>query len=208
MTKHSDIGEGKWTFWNRLQSAYALQALGLETPRILDDARDKQFILVDHSSYAHAIDNMAKARIVGILDHHGMGDVKSAEVIPVLSMPVGATGSLVCLCSKYKEYTAGLYHFGIGFVYATPETIAEVSAEMKQYMQEIYPQSNQDFLFCMVSDRDSTWLSWVGDGSEELVRESYEEYEGGEYIIFTPATTRKLKIIPPLMKVLEKRNEK
>ena len=264
------------------ESAYALQALGLETPLILDDARDKQFILVDHSSYAHAIDSMAQARIAGILDHHGIGDVKSAEVIPVLSMPVGATGSLVCLCfqecgteitsgaaramlmgilsdtrnmtynvtdldreayetllpiagiedidvlyegmsnaktsydgmtaeeifnSKYKEYTAGPYRFGIGFVYASPETIAEVSAEMKQYMQEIYPQSSQDYLFCMVSDSGSTWLSWVGDGSEELVRESYEEYEGGEYIIFRPATTRKLKIVPPLTKVLENRNK-
>ena len=49
--------------------------------------------------------------------------------------------------SKYKEYTAGAYHFGIGFVYASSETIAEVSAEMKQYMQEIYPQSGQDYLF-------------------------------------------------------------
>ena len=211
-----------------------------------------------------------------------MGDVKSAEVIPVLSMPVGATGSLVCLCfqecgteitanaaramlmgilsdtrnmtynvtdldreayemllpiagiedadalyegmsnakmsydgmtteeifnSKYKEYTAGQYHFGIGFVYAAPGTIAEVSAEMKQYMRGIYPQCNQDYLFCMVSDSGSTWLSWVGDGSEELVRESYEEYDGGEYIIFRPATTRKLKIVPPLVKVLENRNK-
>ena len=264
------------------ESAYALQALGLEAPSILDNAQNKQFILVDHSSYAHAIDDMAQARIVGILDHHGMGDVKSVEVIPVLSLPVGATGSLVCLCfqecgteisssaaramlmgilsdtrnmtynvtdldreayekllpiagiedinalyegmsnakmsyedmtteqifySKYKEYTAGSYHFGIGFVYASPETIAEVSAEMKQYMQEIYPQSGQDYLFCMVSDSDSTWLSWVGDGSEELVRESYEEYDGGEYIIFRPATTRKLKIVPPLMRVLESRNK-
>ena len=264
------------------ESAYALQALGLEAPLILDDARDKQFFLVDHSSYAHAIDYMAQARIVGILDHHGMGDVKSSEVIPVLSMPVGAAGSLTFLCyqecgteitpytaramlmgilsdtrnmtynvtdldreayeallpiagiedtdalyegmsnaktsydgmtteeifnSKYKEYTAGPYHFGIGFVYASPETIADVSAEMKQYMQEIYPQSNQDYLFCMVSDSDSTWLSWVGDGSEELVRECYEEYDGGEYIIFRPPTTRKLKIVPPLVKVLENRNK-
>ena len=58
---------------------------------------------MDHSSYAHAIDDMAQARIVGILDHHGMGDVKSAEVIPVLSLPVGATRSLVCLCFKECE---------------------------------------------------------------------------------------------------------
>ena len=264
------------------ESAYALKALGLKAPSILDNAQNKQFILVDHSSYAHAIDDMAQARIVGILDHHGMGDVKSAEVIPVLSLPVGATGSLVCLCfkeckteitknaaramlmgilsdtrnmtynvtqldneayetllpiagiedigalyegmsnaktsyddmtteeifnSKYKEYTAGAYHFGIGFVYASSETIAEVSAEMKQYMQEIYPQSGQDYLFCMVSDSDSTWLSFVGEGSEELVRECYEEYDGGEYIIFKPATTRKLKIVPPLTRVLENRNK-
>ena len=104
--------------------------------------------------------------------------------------------------------TAGPYRFGIGFVYTSSETIAEISAEMIQYMQENYPRSNQGYLFCMVSDSGSTWLSWVGDGSEELVRESYAEYEGGEYIVFRPATTRKLKILPSLLAVLENRNEK
>ena len=29
------------------------------------------------------------------------------------------------------------------------------------------------------------------------MRESYEEYDGGEYIVFRPAATRKLKIVPP-----------
>ena len=55
---------------------------------------------------------------------------------------------------------------------ATSDTIEEASAQMKQYMEEIYPQSDQDYLFCMVSDSDSTWLSWVGKGSDELVPES------------------------------------
>ena len=262
------------------ESAYALGALGLEPPRILDDASGKQFILVDHCVYAHAIDHMDLARVVGILDHHGIGDVKSTELIPVFSMPVGAAASLVCLCyrgcgteitphaaramlmgilsdtrnmtynvtetdreayeallpiagiedadalyegmknakttyegmttgeiflSKYKEYEAGPYRFGIGSVFASPETIAEVSAEMKRYMGEIYPKADLDYLFCMVSDNDSTWLSWIGDGAEELVRESFREYDGSEYIIFRPATTRKLKIVPPLITVLENR---
>lgn len=48
--------------------------------------------------------------------------------------------------------------------------------------------------------------SWVGDGADELVRECYSEYDGGEYVIFRPATTRKLKIVPPLTEVLEKRS--
>ena len=73
-------------------------------------------------------------------------------------------------------------------------------------MRQIWPQSDQDYLFCMVSDSDSTWLSWVGDGAEALVRESYPEYDGGEYVIFRPATTRKLKIVPPLTEVLENRS--
>ena len=108
--------------------------------------------------------------------------------------------------SKYKECKAGSYCFGIAYVYASPETIAEVSAEMKSYMQDYWPQSGQDYLFCMVSDTESTWLSWVGDGADELVRECYSEYDGGEYVIFRPATTRKLKIVPPLTEVLEKRS--
>ena len=264
------------------ESAYALQALGLEPPEILDDALGRQFVLVDHSSYDHAIGRMAQARIVGLLDHHGLGGVKSAEVIPVLSLPVGAAASLVCLCyracgagitpaaaramlmgllsdtrnmtynvtdtdreayetllpiagipdpdalyegmknakttydgmttaeifdSKYKAYTAGPYRFGIASVFAEPETIAEVSAEMKRYMREIWPQSGLDYLFCMVSDSGSTWLSWAGDGAEALVRECYPEYGGGEYVVFRPATTRKVKIVPPLTKVLENRRK-
>ena len=108
--------------------------------------------------------------------------------------------------SKYKEYKAGEYCFGIAYVYASHETIAEVSAEMKLYMQDYWPQSGQDYLFCMVSDTESTWLSWVGDGADELVRECYSEYDGGEYVIFRPATTRKLKIVPPHTEALEKRS--
>ena len=262
------------------ESEYALEYLSIEKPVIMDNAQDKQFFLVDHSSYAQALDNMDKARIVGIIDHHGMGDVKSPEVIPVFSMPVGATGSLICLCyrecnieisknaaramlmsilsdtrnmtynitgidkeayeyllpiaeidnietlysgmeeaknsyegmttkeifdSKYKEYVAGNYHFGIGSVFATKDTIEEVSETMREYIQEACKESDQDFLFCMVSDENSTWLSFAGEGSEELVRESYEEYEGGNYVKFIPATSRKIKIAPPLIKILENR---
>ena len=246
----------------------------------MDDAKDKQFFLVDHCSYAQALDNMDKARICGIIDHHGMGDVKSAEVISAFSMPVGATSSLVCLCyrecgieitqhaakamlmsilsdtrnmtynvtgidrdayehllpiakiddidtlysgmyeakysydgmttkeifdSKYKEYVAGDYHFGIASVFATPDKLEEMSETMRKYMQEAYKESDQDYLFCMVSDDDCTWMSFVGEGAEELVRQCYEEYEGGNYVVFVPATSRKIKIVPPLIKVFENR---
>jgi len=43
---------------------------------------------------------------------------------------------------KYKEYAVGSWYFGIGFVYASPETIADVSAEMKQYLPQSNPSSD------------------------------------------------------------------
>jgi manganese-dependent inorganic pyrophosphatase len=83
------------------ETAFALGFFGLESPAILDRAEGKQFVLVDHSTYSQAIDGMENARIVGIVDHHGIGDVTNSEMINVRSAPVGATASLVFLA--YRE---------------------------------------------------------------------------------------------------------
>ncbi|MBR5095464.1 MAG: DHH family phosphoesterase [Oscillospiraceae bacterium] len=79
------------------ETRYALARFGIPAPEILTDARGRQFVLVDHSSYDQAIDGMSEARILGILDHHGIGDIHVSERIDVRSAPVGATASLVFL---------------------------------------------------------------------------------------------------------------
>ena len=69
------------------ETQYALDLWGMEQPEILTDAAGKQFILVDHSEYSQALDGMKEARVVGIVDHHGIGDVRNTERIAVLSLP-------------------------------------------------------------------------------------------------------------------------
>lgn len=83
------------------ETQYALDAFGITPPPILDKAEGKQFVLVDHSTYAQAIDGMQHARVVGIVDHHGIGDVATSEQILVRSAPAGAAASLVYL--SYQE---------------------------------------------------------------------------------------------------------
>ena len=77
------------------ETAFALDAFGIEPPAVLDQAEGRQFILVDHSAYAQAIDGMDRARIMGIVDHHGIGDVVESAFINVRCAPIGATASLV-----------------------------------------------------------------------------------------------------------------
>lgn len=77
------------------ETQYALDLWGMEQPEILTDAAGKQFILVDHSEYSQALDGMKEARVVGIVDHHGIGDVRNTERIAVISLPTGATASII-----------------------------------------------------------------------------------------------------------------
>ena len=81
------------------ETQYALDFFGMEQPEIISEAAGNQFILVDHSEYSQALDGMKDARVVGIVDHHGIGDVRNTERIAVVSLPAGATGSVI-----YKMY--------------------------------------------------------------------------------------------------------
>lgn len=83
------------------ETKYALETFGIEIPPVMENAEGKQFVLVDHSAYTHAIDDMPLARVVGVVDHHGIGSVQNTDFINVRSAPIGSTATLVYLA--YKE---------------------------------------------------------------------------------------------------------
>lgn len=84
------------------ETKYFLDYFGIKTPEILTNAEGKQFVLVDHSNYLQCIDGMKSARIVGIIDHHNVGDVSSSEAIYARFAPVGAAASIIYLI--YNEF--------------------------------------------------------------------------------------------------------
>ena len=83
------------------ETKYALETFGVAIPPVMENAEGKQFVLVDHSAYTHAIDDMPLARVVGVLDHHGIGSVQNTDFINVRSAPIGSTATLVYLA--YRE---------------------------------------------------------------------------------------------------------
>ncbi len=83
------------------ETKYALDYFGIAVPAEIKDATGKQFVLVDHSTYSQTIDGMDSAQIVGIIDHHGIGEIEVSDLINVRSAPVGAAATLVY--QSYKE---------------------------------------------------------------------------------------------------------
>ena len=74
---------------------YVLQEAGMQTPAILPDAAGLDIIMVDHSELAQAVDGMAAANILHIIDHHATGSVTTAKPLFYYAMPIGSTCSIV-----------------------------------------------------------------------------------------------------------------
>lgn len=74
---------------------YLLNELSIEQPEILENAKDCQLWLVDHSTYSQAVNGASDARIVGIIDHHGIGNVETQEQIFINSARSGSTASQI-----------------------------------------------------------------------------------------------------------------
>lgn len=77
------------------ETVTVLERFGVAMPEIMTDAAGKQVALVDHSELTQAPDNLGDAEILGIVDHHKIGDVTTNSPIFYCNMPVGCTGTVL-----------------------------------------------------------------------------------------------------------------
>jgi len=83
------------------ESKVVLEKFGLAAPQELTDAAGKDVALVDFSDIAQAPANIGNANIVGIVDHHKIGDITTNSPIFFYNQPVGCTCTV--LLQMYKN---------------------------------------------------------------------------------------------------------
>ena len=79
------------------ESKFVLDKFGVNAPEKVSDATNKQIFLVDHSDLSQSLDNLEKGELMGIVDHHKVGDVTTPNPIEVWTWPVG------CTCTVLKN---------------------------------------------------------------------------------------------------------
>ncbi|RJX16301.1 manganese-dependent inorganic pyrophosphatase [Candidatus Bathyarchaeota archaeon] len=84
------------------ETKFVLEKFGFEVPELLTDGTGKKVILVDHNEKAQSLDNLDKAEILEIIDHHKIGDVTTPNPIFFLAMPVGCSATIIT--KLYEEY--------------------------------------------------------------------------------------------------------
>ena len=79
------------------ESEFVLNKFNVETPEIITNGADKNIYLVDHSDKSQSLENIDKANIIGIVDHHKLGDITTRKPLEAWIWPVG------CSCTVIKN---------------------------------------------------------------------------------------------------------
>ncbi|MFC1845213.1 manganese-dependent inorganic pyrophosphatase [Thermodesulfobacteriota bacterium] len=88
------------------ESKVVLEKFGLAAPEEITDVAGKDVALVDFSDVAQAPANIGDANVVGIVDHHKIGDIVTSNPIFFYAKPVGCTGTV--LLEMYKTNNVDL----------------------------------------------------------------------------------------------------
>lgn len=77
------------------------EVLGMMSRYHLLQPKRKRVILVDHNEVSQAVRGLEQAEILGIVDHHRLGDIETSSPIFVRNEPVGCTSTIIY--SMFRE---------------------------------------------------------------------------------------------------------
>ena len=77
------------------ESEFILDKFSLSTPEVMTSVAGKDVYLVDHSDLSQCMDDVKDANILGIVDHHKLGDVTTSQPLECWIWPVGCTCTVI-----------------------------------------------------------------------------------------------------------------
>ncbi|MCE9678401.1 manganese-dependent inorganic pyrophosphatase [Shewanella sp. AS1] len=77
------------------ETQFILDRFGFEAPLYKESYAGEQVYIVDHSELTQAPDDIAQATIVGIVDHHKLGDLTTSTPLECWIRPVGCSNTVI-----------------------------------------------------------------------------------------------------------------
>ncbi|MCP4115463.1 MAG: manganese-dependent inorganic pyrophosphatase [Desulfobacteraceae bacterium] len=77
------------------ESKFVLEKFNVAAPAVVTSYAGKDVYLVDHSDLSQSPDDLAEANILGVVDHHKLGDVTTSQPLECWIWPVGCTCTVI-----------------------------------------------------------------------------------------------------------------
>lgn len=85
------------------ETTFVLKKYGVAAPQVMTSFAGKDVYLVDHSDLAQSPDDLSEANILGIVDHHKLGDVTTGQPLECWIWPVGCTCTVIASMYNYMN---------------------------------------------------------------------------------------------------------
>ncbi len=85
------------------ETQHILTTAGVEQPELRTSVAGENVWLVDYSDLAQAPDDLKDAEILGIVDHHRLGDVMTVNPLEAWIWPVGCTSTILFNLFKMED---------------------------------------------------------------------------------------------------------
>ncbi len=86
------------------ETKYVLNYLGIEAPELIEKIEEGQkVIMVDHNDFGQSVDGIENAKIIGVIDHHCIGNFKTSDPLYYTARPYGCTATILFKDFKEKE---------------------------------------------------------------------------------------------------------
>ena len=169
----------------------------------------KSVYLVDHSDLAQSPDDLGKANILGIVDHHKLGDVTTSQPLECWIWPVGCTCTVVAAMYKYFDVAIPKDIAGIMLCAILSDTVIFKSAtctnkdkEICAYLAEICGEADLPSLGIQMFKVKS---AVEGTPIRELVFRDYKDFKmGGKGVGIGQLELVDLSIVDGIKAALEK----
>jgi len=163
------------------ETEYILKTAGIEAPPVMDDASGKSIFLVDHSEYSQAVEGMEDAHIVGVIDHHGIGNITTGHQVVYEAKPIGAAAAIIWL--DYLNYgieidkTTATLLLGAILSDTSNLTGSSVTETDRQAVVKLAEIAGITDVKAFYQSLHSEALSYAGMSNEEILFSDYKEYE-------------------------------
>ena len=80
------------------ETQFVLDYLGIEAPELIEKVKEGQkVIMVDHNEFSQSVDGIENAQIIGVVDHHKIGNFQTSEPLYFTCRPYGCTSTILYL---------------------------------------------------------------------------------------------------------------
>ena len=168
------------------ETSYVLRHIDQKPPVLIRNLVGKKVFLLDDNTIEHSISGIDKAEIVGIVDHHRLGGIKTAEPILCRIEPIGSTSTLVFKMFKEKSFSISKRQAGLllaGIISDTLKFISPTTTDEDRKIAKELEKISGENINKLTKEMFKARFDISGITLEDVLNKDYKEFKLGKTMV-------------------------